>query len=211
MVLDSFFNLIFGWSINISPLFGIGVVAFIFTLIVTLIYKYTTDQSFMKSVKEEMKDLQKQMKEHKEDHKKVMELQKVDLMDNYLNNIDWQVKENANMSYSLQGLNNYLSSEVSKSYWLSKIYTPEIKRAHQDGDFHIHDLNILSTYCVGWDLQDLLREGFRGAEGKIESKPPKHLKTALGQLVNFFYTLQGEAAGAEAVSNFDTLFMNDCF
>ena len=77
MVLDSFFNLIFGWSINISPLFGIGVVAFIFTLIVTLIYKYTTDQSFMKSVKEEMKDLQKQMKEHKEDHKKVMELQKV--------------------------------------------------------------------------------------------------------------------------------------
>ena len=137
--------------------------------------------------------------------RELMELQKVDLMDNYLNNIDWQVKENANMSYSLQGLNNYLSSEVSKSYWLSKIYTPEIKRAHQDGDFHIHDLNILSTYCVGWDLQDLLREGFRGAEGKIESKPPKHLKTALGQLVNFFYTLQGEAAGAEAVSNFDTL------
>jgi ribonucleoside-triphosphate reductase len=137
--------------------------------------------------------------------REMFETKKVDLMDQYLNNIDWQVKENANMAYSLQGLNNYISSEVSKSYWLNKVYTPEIARANSEGDMHIHDLDKVSVYCVGWDLQDLLHEGFKGAVGKIECQPPKHLKTALGQLVNFFYTLQGEAAGAEAVSNFDTL------
>jgi len=137
--------------------------------------------------------------------RELAEAQRVDLMDQYLNNLDWQVKENANMAYSLQGLNNYVSSEISKSYWLHKVYTDEIARANSEGDMHIHDLDKVSVYCVGWDLQDLLREGFKGAIGKIECKPPKHLKTALGQLVNFFYTLQGEAAGAEAVSNFDTL------
>lgn len=137
--------------------------------------------------------------------RELAEAQKVDLMDQYLENIDWQVKENSNMAYSLQGLNNYIASEVSKSYWLNKIYSPEIRRANSEGDIHIHDLNILSTYCVGWDLQDLLVEGFRGASGKIECSPPKHLGTALGQLVNFFYTLQGESAGAQAISNFDTL------
>ncbi len=133
------------------------------------------------------------------------EAQKVDLMDQYLENIDWQVKENSNMAYSLQGLNNYIASEVSKSYWLHKIYSEDIRRANSEGDMHIHDLNILSTYCVGWDLQDLLQEGFTGAAGKIECKPAKHFGTALGQLVNFFYTLQGESAGAQAISNFDTL------
>jgi len=137
--------------------------------------------------------------------RELTEAQNVNLMDQYISNADWQVKENANMAYSLQGLNNYVSSEISKSYWLHKVYTPEIARANSSGDMHIHDLDKVSTYCVGWDLQDLLREGFRGAVGKIECKPPKHFKTALGQLVNFFYTLQGEAAGAEAVSNFDTL------
>jgi len=109
------------------------------------------------------------------------------------------------MDYSLQGLNNYISSEVSKVYWLNEIYTPEIKKAHSDGDFHIHDLSLLSVYCVGWDLYDLLIEGFRGVTGKVESRPAKHLRSALGQVVNFFYTLQGEAAGAQAFSNFDTL------
>ncbi|KAF5426225.1 ribonucleoside-triphosphate reductase, partial [Candidatus Methanophagaceae archaeon] len=104
-----------------------------------------------------------------------------------------------------QGLNNYVSSEISKVYWLIKIYPPEVRQAHLNGDFHIHDLNLLSVYCVGWDLFDLLVEGFRGAPGKIESKPAKHLHSALGQAVNFFYTLQGEAAGAQAFSNFDTL------
>lgn len=129
----------------------------------------------------------------------------VDLVDQYLEKIDWQVNENSNMSFSLQGLNNYVSSEITKIYWLVKIYPPEIRQAHLNGDFHIHDLNLLSVYCVGWDLFDLLVEGFKGAPGKIESKPAKHLHSALGQVVNFFYTLQGEAAGAQAFSNFDTL------
>jgi len=124
----------------------------------------------------------------------------VDLVDQYLEKIDWQVNENSNMSFSLQGLNNYVSSEISKIYWMRKIYTPEVRQAHSNGDFHIHDLNLLSVYCVGWDLFDLLVEGFKGAQGKIESKPAKHLRSALGQIVNFFYTLQGEAAGAQAFS-----------
>lgn len=129
----------------------------------------------------------------------------VDLVDQYLTKSDWQVKENSNMGFSLQGLNNYISSEVSKIYWLNKIYPEDIKNAYLEGDFHIHDLGIISAYCVGWDLHDLLIEGFQGASGKVESKPAKHLRTALGQITNFFYTLQGEAAGAQAFSNFDTL------
>ncbi len=127
------------------------------------------------------------------------------LVDNYLERIDWQVKENSNMEYSLQGLNNYIFGEVSKTYWLNKIYPREIKEAYERADLHLHDLGTLSVYCVGWDLMDLLVEGFRGVAGKIESAPPKHLRTALGQIVNFLYTLQGEAAGAIAFSNFDTL------
>ncbi len=128
-----------------------------------------------------------------------------DLVDKYLNQYDWRVNENSNMAYSLQGLNHYISSEVSKLYWLNRIYPVTIKDAHQNGDFHIHDLGLLSVYCVGWDLHDLLTVGFKGVSGKMESKPPKHLRSALGQIVNFFYTLQGEAAGAQAFSNFDTL------
>jgi len=128
-----------------------------------------------------------------------------DLVDKYLNRTDWKINENSNMDYSLQGLNNYISSEISKAYWLNEIYPPEVRRAHSEGDFHIHDLSLLSVYCVGWDLYDLLLEGFRGVSGKVESKPAKHLRSALGQVVNFFYTLQGEAAGAQAFSNFDTL------
>ena len=96
------------------------------------------------------------------------------------------------MSFSLQGLNNYLSSDVTSEYWLNRIYPPEIRRAHKGGDIHIHDLSLLSVYCVGWDLNDLLRQGFKGVEGKVESAPPKHLRSALGQVVNFFYTLQGK-------------------
>jgi len=129
----------------------------------------------------------------------------VDLVDQYLKKLDWKINENSNMDYSLQGLNNYISSEVSKVYWLNEIYTPEIHKAHTEGDFHIHDLSLLSVYCVGWDLYDLLLQGFQGVSGKVESKPANHLRSALGQVVNFFYTLQGEAAGAQAFSNFDTL------
>ncbi|MCU0531032.1 MAG: ribonucleoside triphosphate reductase [Syntrophales bacterium] len=137
--------------------------------------------------------------------REVVNKMEVDLVDQYLQKNDWKINENSNMDYSLQGLNNYISSEVSKVYWLNEIYTPEIKKAHSDGDFHIHDLSLLSVYCVGWDLYDLLIEGFRGVTGKVESRPAKHLRSALGQVVNFFYTLQGEAAGAQAFSNFDTL------
>ena len=129
----------------------------------------------------------------------------VKLVDDYLKQLDWQVKENSNMTYSVQGLNNYISSAISKNYWLNKIYTPEIKYAHENGDIHIHDLNLISTYCVGWDLKDLLMEGFTGVDGKIKCAPAKHFRTALGQIVNFLYTMQGEAAGAQAFSTFDTL------
>lgn len=129
----------------------------------------------------------------------------VALVDNYLKQLDWKVNENSNMAYSIQGLNNYIASEISKNYWLNKIYPSQIKNAHLCGDIHIHDLNIISVYCVGWDLKDLLTEGFTGVRGKIESAPAKHFRTALGQIVNFMYTMQGEAAGAQAFSNFDTL------
>lgn len=128
-----------------------------------------------------------------------------DLVARYLSQDDWRVHENSNMAFSLQGLNHYISSEVSKVYWLNKVYPQEIKEAYTQGDLHIHDLGLISVYCVGWDLQDLLMEGFKGASGKMESAPPRHLRSALGQIVNFFYTLQGEAAGAQAFSNFDTL------
>jgi len=145
---------------------------------------------------------------YRDQHSKIREIVSradVDLIDKYLEKADWMVKENSNMAYSLQGLNNYISSEVSKVYWLNKIYPPEIRMAHTEGELHIHDLGILSVYCVGWDLEDLLMKGFTGAVGKVESKPARHLRSALGQIVNFFYTLQGEAAGAQAFSHFDTL------
>jgi len=127
-----------------------------------------------------------------------------ELMDSYLTRSDWRVKENSNMDYSLQGLNNHVFSTISARYWLNKIYSSEIRDAHVKGDMHIHNLQILAPYCCGWDLRDLLIRGFGGVSGKIECKPPKHLRVALGQMVNFLYTLQGEIAGAVAFSNFDT-------
>lgn len=126
------------------------------------------------------------------------------IVDQYIGKLDWRVNENSNMSYSLQGLNNHISTEVISKYWLNKIYPKEIAQAHLNGDFHIHDLGILGAYCCGWDLKDLLVTGFTGVEGKIASKPAKHFRSALGQIVNFFYTLQGEVAGAQAFSSFDT-------
>lgn len=145
---------------------------------------------------------------YREQHNQIRKIaidENVGLMESYISRMDWKVKENSNMSYSLQGLNNYISSGITAEYWLNKIYPPEIRDAHYNGDLHIHDLSLLSVYCVGWDLQDLLVEGFKGVSGKVESSPPKHFRSALGQIVNFFYTLQGEAAGAQAMSNFDTL------
>lgn len=126
-------------------------------------------------------------------------------IDGYLEQLDWRVRENSNMAFSLQGLNNYVAAEVSKEYWLSRIYSPELRAAHRSGALHVHDLGQLSVYCVGWDLRDLLCTGFRGARAKAESAPARHFRSALGQIVNFFYTLQGEAAGAQAFSNLDTL------
>ncbi|MCX6722942.1 MAG: ribonucleoside triphosphate reductase, partial [Candidatus Staskawiczbacteria bacterium] len=126
-------------------------------------------------------------------------------IDSYLKEIDWQVKENANMTFSLQGLNQYVGSYISKKYWLNKIYPKEIREAASNEDFHIHNLELLAPYCAGWDLYDFLVKGFGGVYGKIECRPPKHFRTALGQLVNALFTLQGETAGANAISNFDTL------
>jgi len=129
----------------------------------------------------------------------------VNLIEEYLTREDWRVQENSNMNYSLQGLNFHISSSVVARYWLNKLYPARVGEAHFEGDFHVHDLGILGPYCVGWDLYDLLKRGFGGVPGKVESAPPKHFRSALGQIVNFFYTLQGEAAGAQAFSNFDTL------
>ena len=126
------------------------------------------------------------------------------LMEDYLGKLDWRLNENSNMSYSVQGLNNYLASAISARYWLNKLYPKNIREAHVNGDFHIHDLGLLAPYCCGWDLKDLLLKGFAGVKEKVQSKPPKHFRSALGQIVNFFYTMQGEAAGAQAFANFDT-------
>ncbi len=145
---------------------------------------------------------------YRDQHARLRDLRKFidsdELMEGYLSQVDWRVRENSNMTFSLQGLNNHVASAVSSHYWLHKIYPPEVRDAHLNRDFHIHDLQLLSAYCTGWDLRDLLMRGFGGVSGKIESRPPKHLRTALGQIVNFFYTVQGEIAGAVAFSNFDT-------
>jgi anaerobic ribonucleoside-triphosphate reductase len=147
---------------------------------------------------------------YRELHRRARDLEALidvnELIGGYLDRWDWRVRENANMTYSLQGLNIYISTAVSSKYWLNQLYGPEAKEAHENGDLHIHDLYMLAPYCCGWELRDFLLRGFGGVPGKIESKPPKHLRVALLQLVNFFYTLTGENAGAEAVSNLDTLF-----
>jgi len=129
----------------------------------------------------------------------------VDRVDQYLGKLDWEINENANMTFSLQGLNQYGRTYIIKRYWLNKIYPEEIRKGVEENFYHIHNLDTLGAYCAGWDLYDLLVRGFGGVAGKVESKPPRHFRAALGQLVNFLYTLQGEVAGAVAVSNFDTL------
>jgi anaerobic ribonucleoside-triphosphate reductase len=128
-----------------------------------------------------------------------------ELIRSYIDSNDWRVKENANMAYSWQGLNNHISTSVQSNYWLHSLYPKHVSDAHINADFHIHDLGMLAVYCLGWSLQDLLLLGFTGVPGKISCAPPKHLRSALGQSVNFLYTLQHEAAGAQAFSSFDTL------
>jgi ribonucleoside-triphosphate reductase len=122
----------------------------------------------------------------------------------YLEQQDWRVNANANQGYSLGGLILNVSGKVLANYWLSHVYSPEIGRAHRDGNLHIHDLDMLAGYCAGWSLRQLLHEGLNGVPGKVEAGPPKHMSSAVGQIVNFLGTLQNEWAGAQAFSSFDT-------
>lgn len=122
----------------------------------------------------------------------------------YLDDADWQVKENANTQKSVNGLNNYVREFFTKKYWLHEVYPAEVREAHENGDAHIHDLGFLGPYCAGWDLRQLLMDGFGGVPGKVESSPAKHLRSFLGQIVNSTFTTQGESAGAQAWSSFDT-------
>ncbi|MGB3366815.1 MAG: ribonucleoside triphosphate reductase [Acidaminobacteraceae bacterium] len=144
--------------------------------------------------------------EHKKKREKKETVDDImNMFNEYIGQTDWTVKENSNMSYSLQGLNNHVIAKATKTFWLNSVYDESIRRGHENGDIHIHDLGLLSTYCCGWSLEDILTRGFGGVAGKVESAPAKHFETALMQIVNFIYTLQGEAAGAQALSNFDTL------
>jgi anaerobic ribonucleoside-triphosphate reductase len=122
----------------------------------------------------------------------------------YLNRQDWRVNANANQGYSLGGLILNVAGKVTANYWLSHVYAPEAGAAHRQGDLHIHDLDMLSGYCAGWSLRTLLREGLNGVPGKVEAAPPKHMSSAVGQIVNFLGTMQNEWAGAQAFSSFDT-------
>ncbi|MEW5762323.1 MAG: ribonucleoside triphosphate reductase [Bacillota bacterium] len=145
---------------------------------------------------------------YREQHRQMREMKSLvscDLIESYLNQADWRVAENANSSFSLQGLHNYIANTAAAHFWLERVYPPEVRRAHREGDMHIHDLGYLSAYCVGWDLKQLLEEGFGGVANQVESRPARHFRSALGQMVNFLYTLQGESAGAQAFSNVDTL------
>lgn len=144
----------------------------------------------------------KQREAERKNNNLLMDAQSI--VEDYINLEDWRVNENANMGYSLQGLNNHIVESITKKYWLNKIYEKGARDAHINGDIHIHDLGLLAPYCCGWDLEALLQHGFKGAEGKVVSKPAKHLNAFLGQIVNWLYTLQGEAAGAQAVSSLDT-------
>ncbi len=125
-------------------------------------------------------------------------------VEEYLNRSDWRVNANANQGYSLGGLILNLSGKVIANYWLNYVYSAEIGEAHRSGDLHIHDLDMLSGYCAGWSLRTLLQEGLNGVPGKVEAGPPKHMSSAVGQIVNFLGTLQNEWAGAQAFSSFDT-------
>ena len=122
----------------------------------------------------------------------------------YLDRQDWRVSANANQGYSLGGLILNVSGKVVANYWLNHVYPPEVGAAHREGDLHIHDLDMLAGYCAGWSLRTLLREGLNGVPGKVEATPPRHMSSAVGQIVNFLGTLQNEWAGAQAFSSFDT-------
>ncbi|HPE14689.1 MAG TPA: ribonucleoside triphosphate reductase [Bacilli bacterium] len=128
----------------------------------------------------------------------------IEMFSNYLKDMDWRINENANTAKSINGLNNYVREAFTKNYWLHEIYPAKIRKAHESGDMHLHDLGFFGPYCAGWDLKQLLVNGFGGVPGKVESKPAKHLRAFLGQVVNSTFTTQGETAGAQAWSSFDT-------
>lgn len=128
----------------------------------------------------------------------------INMFSNYLRDADWKIKENANAQKSINGMNNYIRETFTKQYWLHEIYPEEIREAHISGGLHLHDLGFFGPYCAGWDLRQLLVNGFGGVQGKVESKPAKHLRAFLGQIVNSTFTTQGETAGAQAWSSLDT-------
>lgn len=128
----------------------------------------------------------------------------IGMFSDYLGDKDWQISENANTQKSINGLNNYIREVFTKKYWLYEVYPQEVREAHENGDCHIHDLGFFGPYCAGWDLRQLLLDGFGGVPGKVESGPAKHLRSFLGQIVNSTFTTQGETAGAQAWSSFDT-------
>jgi anaerobic ribonucleoside-triphosphate reductase len=128
----------------------------------------------------------------------------IDMFSDYLGDKDWHIQENANTQKSVNGLNNYIRESFTKKYWLHEIYPSEVREAHESGECHIHDLGFFGPYCAGWDLRQLLLDGFGGVYGKVESKPAKHLRSFLGQIINSTFTTQGESAGAQAWSSIDT-------
>ncbi|MBS0310018.1 MAG: ribonucleoside triphosphate reductase [Proteobacteria bacterium] len=138
----------------------------------------------------------------REDRKTVVDVEAS--INEYLSRQDWRVNANANQGYSLGGLILNVSGKVVANYWLNHVYPPELGEAHRDGSLHIHDLDMLAGYCAGWSLRTLLHEGLNGVPGKVEAGPPKHMSSAVGQIVNFLGTLQNEWAGAQAFSSFDT-------
>jgi len=125
-------------------------------------------------------------------------------IEEYISKSDWRIKANSNTGYSNAGLVNNTAGKIIANYWLDKIYSKEEGFAHRNGDYHIHDLDCLTAYCAGWSLRALLNEGFNGVRGRVESRPPKHFREALGQMANFLGILQSEWAGAQAFSSFDT-------
>jgi anaerobic ribonucleoside-triphosphate reductase len=138
----------------------------------------------------------------RQDRKTVVDVESS--INEYLNQMDWRVNANANQGYSLGGLILNVSGKVVANYWLNHVYPPEVGVAHREGDIHVHDLDMLAGYCAGWSLRTLLNDGLNGVPGKVEAGPPKHMSSAVGQIVNFLGTLQNEWAGAQAFSSFDT-------
>ncbi|MCR4296243.1 MAG: ribonucleoside triphosphate reductase, partial [Elusimicrobia bacterium] len=143
-----------------------------------------------------------QHRKMRRDHKTVVDVESS--INEYVNRLDWRINANANQGYSLGGLVLNVSGKVVANYWLNHVYSPEMGEAHRAGDIHIHDLDMLAGYCAGWSLRTLLQEGLNGVPGKVEAGPPKHMSSAVGQIVNFLGTLQNEWAGAQAFSSFDT-------